>query len=348
MFSSIKGRLMAAGVVIALLLGALAYVTSIQMASIEQTLADLEKLQDVKSHVLQPQKDMNQFIAAMDSTVLFLELGDPAAAQTAYEASVDAEQDISSEFEYLEANAPEALLPQIEETHIGWEMGTEFMKMRAEALAKEEGIALTRPALEIKVLDSHVDSGIAVSLEEYGRLTFAEMNALYQDRETSPMEIADEGIDTTEEMTDEYLAEERAAGAKAVAQSGQTVMFGALIALVAIVVLGAVVTNSVSRPLSELKSGAEKIAEGDLDYEFKNIPKDEVGAVINSVEKMAGGLKTRIRNMEEMAGIVMVTGEEIGSAAQAAKSAGANVDEILAKTDTLKGLVGQMIADTKA
>ncbi len=347
MLHSIKAKLILAIVVIAVIFGALIFFTSVQMKSIDSTLIDLQGLQDVKSHVLMPQKDMNQFIAAMDSTVLFLELGDKDSAQAAFEGSVDAEQDISGEFEYLEANAPEELTADMVQAHLTWETAMEFLKMRAEALASEKGIALVRPSTEpTKVVDAHTPEGIAVAQKQFAGASFADLTEAYGDDEVNPVEVSDVAIDGADEKTGEFLEAKRIAGDKAVGDSSNTVLFGSLGALLAIVLVGAVVTTSVSRPLSMLKTGAEKIADGDLDYEFKNVPNDEVGAVIKAVEKMEGGLKTRIRNLEEVAGIVMVTGEEIGEAAQDAKGKGADVDVIIAKADQLKGLVGQMLDDT--
>ncbi len=348
MFHSIKSKLFVAIAVMVVLLGALIYFTSAQMSGIQDTLADLAALQDVKTHVMAPQKDMNQFIAAMDNTVLFLELGDAEGAQDAYQGSVDAEQDISSEFEYLEANAPEDILPHIIQAHLDWEIAMEFMKIKAEVLAEETGLDLARPSTEpTKVVDAHVDEGIATAQDKYAALSFDELTAIAEDNEVSPVEAADEGIDTSDELTTEYLEAERADGEQAVKDSSRTLLLGSIAVLVAIVLIGAVMTTSISRPLAMLKTGAEKIADGDLDYEFKNVPADEVGAVIHSVEKMASGLKGRIRTLEEVAGVVMLTGDEIGTAARAAKASGADVDEIIAKADQLTELIGPVLEQAK-
>jgi nitrogen fixation/metabolism regulation signal transduction histidine kinase len=343
MFHSIRAKLIAAIAVIAVLLGALIFLTSMQMRGVDKVLSNLESLQDVKSHVLAPQKDMNQFIAAMDSTVLFLQLGDEASAQAAFESSVDAEQDISGEFEYLEKNAPAELKSKVEEAHLGWEVATEFLKRRAELLAEESGLTLTRPATDLKVSDEHSTSAVATAMEEYRGLSSAELSAVYANRETSPVEVSDEGIDGSEELVNELLDTERKAGSKALATSRNTVMAGSLAVMLGIVLVGAVVTTSVARPLSALKSGAEKIAGGDLDYEFKNIADDEVGSVIHSVQQMSVGLKSRIQTLQEAAGVVLLTGEEIGAEAEKAKAAGADTDAIIAKAEELKNLIGPML-----
>jgi methyl-accepting chemotaxis protein len=344
MFHSIKSKLIAAVIVMAVLLGALIFLTSLQMKSIESTLSDLQKLNDVKSHVLIPQKDMNQFLAAMESAELFLELGDAEGAQDAYDESVDAEQDISVEFiDELKPNVTGELAPLIKQAHVDWEIATEFLKIKVEALAEDSGVTLVRPSVDpTKSVDADTEAAIATAQDLYGGKSYAELAEIQDDDATNPIEIADEGIDGSEDKVDEILAAEQADGEQAVKNSASTVLLGSLGVLAAILLVGLVVTTSVSRPLAELKTGAEKIAEGDLDYEFKNVPADEVGAVIHSVESMAGGLKSRIRNLEEVAGIVMVTGEEIGNAAKASDMAA-----VSAKAEQLKGLVGQMLADTQ-
>jgi methyl-accepting chemotaxis protein len=167
--------------------------------------------------------------------------------------------------------------------------------------------------------------------------------AVYANRETSPVEVSDEGIDGSEELVNELLDTERKAGSKALATSRNTVMAGSLAVMLGIVLVGAVVTTSVARPLSALKSGAEKIAGGDLDYEFKNIADDEVGSVIHSVQQMSVGLKSRIQTLQEAAGVVLLTGEEIGAEAEKAKAAGADTDAIIAKAEELKNLIGPML-----
>jgi methyl-accepting chemotaxis protein len=348
MLNSIRAKLILAVIVMAALLGGLIFFTSAQMTSVQDTLTDMENLQDIKTHVMAPQKDMNQFIAAMDSTVLFLELGDADGAQGAFDGSVDAEQDISGEFEYLEASATGDLQPMLAQAHLDWEIAMEFMKIKAEVLADEKGIDLARPSTEpTKVVDAHVGEAAATAQDEYAGLSFDELTAIADNNEISPIEVADEAIDTSDELTTELLEAERADGEQAIENSSRTVLFGSVAVLLAIILIGAFVTASVSRPLSMLKAGAEKIAEGDLGYEFKNVPADEIGSVIHSVETMASGLKNRIRTLEEVAGVVMITGDEIGSAASAAKSSGADVDEIIAKAEQLKSLIGPVLEQTK-
>jgi len=73
----------------AVILGVVAYLVIGQLSTLDQDLADLHAVQDVKSHVLIPQKDMNTFLAAIDGTLLWLDLGNSEEAQATYDESVD-------------------------------------------------------------------------------------------------------------------------------------------------------------------------------------------------------------------------------------------------------------------
>lgn len=348
MIHSIRGKLVVSVVVMAVLLGLLIYVSSVRLGELETTLDDLQDLQEFKSHVLIPQKDMNQFMAAVDETVLFLELGDAQEAQRAFDDSVDAEQDISVEFAFLEDNSEGELLEASQQAHLDWESATEFLKIYAETVARERGIELVRPSTDpTKTVDEHTAQAIDAAQADYAGLTSAQLSEIAENPDVSPAEAADEGIDGLEVATDEVLTAENEAGDQTLSATSQTIIFGSLGALLAIVLIGFVVTVSVSRPLVALKDGAEKIADGDLGYAFQNVPNDEVGAVIHSVERMSGALKGRIANLEELAGVVMLTGEEIETAATAIEPKGSEVETILAKAATLKELVGQMLKSTK-
>jgi len=361
MFHSIRSKLVVAVVVMAVLLGTLIYISSARLGELETTLGDLQHLQDFKSHVLIPQKDMNEFLGKLEQTVLLVELGEPELAQEAYEGSVDAEVDISREFQYLEENGSGELLALAEQAHKDWEIAVEYLKIHVEAVAEERGVALVRPTMDVaggdeitdedelvKYSNDHTVEAIEFAQSEFGSLSVEELEALAEDDAVNPVEVADEGIDGLEEATDEVLEAERAVGDDTLVSTSQTIVFGSAIVLLAIVAIGLVVTSSVSRPLVMLKDGAEQIANGDLAHSFKNVPDDEVGAVIHSVEKMSASLRTRISNLEELAGVVMLTGDEIESAASAIEPKGPEVETVLDKAKTLKDLVGQMLKSTKA
>jgi HAMP domain-containing protein len=348
MFRSIASKLIVSVVIMAALLGALIFFSSARLNELSTTLDSLNKLQDFKSHVLIPQKDMNNFIGATDNTILLLELGQPQRAQAAFDVTVDQETDISAEFEALEKSGTGDLLAQAKDAHLKWEIAMEFLKIRDEKVAAERGFELVRVSTEpTKVVDAHTTEAVATAQKDYAALSVAELNAIAEDSTRYPVEASDVAIDGLAESTDKVLASETAAGDKSLASASQTIIFGSGGVLVAILVIGLAVATSVSRPLRMLKEGAEQIAEGNLDYTFENVPDDEVGSVIHSVQKMAASLRDRIHNLEEVAGVVMLTGEDIQSAAGAIEPKGPEVETILAKAQVLRDLVGQALESTK-
>lgn len=344
MFHSIRGKLILSVVIMAALLGTLIYLSSARLSELETTLGELQDLEQFKAHVLIPQKDMNEFLAKLDSTVLQLELGEAEGAQEAYDETVDAEQDISAEFAFLEANGPESLRADAAVVHRDWEIATEYLKMHAESKAKELDIALVRPSTDpTKTVDAHTAEAIDTAQVKFVSLDAAALAALTDDDATNPIEIADEGIDTLEESTDEVLAAEMKLADDTLKTTSQTILFGSIAVLVAIIIVGLIVANSVSKPLVALRDGSEKIADGDLDYTFTDVPDDEVGSVIHSVQKMAHSMKARILNLEEVAGVVVVNGEDINAAAMAIEPRTPEVESIIDKSQMLKDLVGQVL-----
>lgn len=344
MLHSIRGRLILSVVIMAALLGGLIYLSSARLNELDATLKDLQGLENFKAHVLIPQKDMNEFLAKMDSTVMQLELGQAEGAQEAYDETVDAEQDISAEFAELETNGTGKLKEDAAIVHRDWEIATEYLKLHAEKRAKELGLSLVRPATDpTKTVDAHTAEGVDTATVKYASLSFAELAALGEDDATNAVEIADEGIDTLEESTDEVLAAEMANADKTLKSTSQTILFGSIIVLVAIILIGLIVANSVSKPLVALRDGAERIADGDLDYTFTTVADDEVGSVIHSVEKMSAAMKSRIQTLEEVAGVVLVNGEDIYASATAIEPRTAEVESVIEKSQTLKELVGQVL-----
>ena len=340
--ASIKSRLIIAVIAMAAILAAAAFLINGQLGTLDGDLNELHAAQDVKSHVLAPQKDMNQFLAAMESTMLWLDLGDAEEAQDAYAESVDAEQDISAEFAYLEENAADDFKPVVEQAHKDWEIATEFLKIQAETAAAEKGLALVRPSTDpTKTVDAHSDEGIAEAQKQYAGLDSAALAEIADDDAASPVEKADEGIDGAEVQIDEILAGYQKSGDESLAKTRSLTMTALVVALLGVVLIGALATISIVRPLDKLESGAKAIAAGNLDYEFGQISSDEVGVVTKSVEDMAHSLKARIRNLEEVAGVVVLTSEDIAKAAKA--EGGVDAADILAKAESLKAIVAPVL-----
>jgi len=339
---SIRAKLILAVVVMAALLGVLAVLVAGQLNTLGSDLTALHDLQDVKSHVLIPQKDMNATIGFIGSTLQWLELGNATAAQEVYDETVDAEQDISKEFEYLEQHAQGEVVPIVQQAHTDWEAATEFMKIQVETTAKSKGMVLVRPSTEpTKVIDKHATDAIAAAQAKYGSLDATALAAIADDNKVSPVETADVSIDGAAEKVDEILAAYQERGDASLAKTQQLTLFGLIAALVGVVFVGLIATASIVRPLDKLKVGAQKVAAGDLDYDFGATSNDEVGAVTKAVQEMAHSLKDRIRNMEEVAGIVVLTSEEISASAKSGTEA--DIAKITEKADMMRDLVGQVL-----
>lgn len=341
---SIRARMVFAVVAMAAVLGILAFLVSGQLSTLSSDLSDLHDVQDVKSHVLAPQKDMNQFIGYIDNTLLWLDLGNAEEAQAAYEGTVDAEQDISGEFAYLEAHATGEVLPMVQQAHKDWEIATEFMKIQVEATGAEKGFKLVRPTTEpTKTVDAHTTEAASEALAKFGSMDVAALTAVTENDEAYPVELADVGIDGTTEKVDEILATYQARGDESLDKTRQLIMLGLLAALAGVVGIGVFATMSIMGPLGKLKTGAKKIADGDLDFEFGNVSGDEIGVVTKTVEEMAHSLKSRIRNLEEVAGVVVLTSDEIST--EAKSGADADLGMIGEKADMMKGLISEMLTN---
>ncbi|MBN1385260.1 MAG: HAMP domain-containing protein [Elusimicrobia bacterium] len=84
-----------------------------------------------------------------------------------------------------------------------------------------------------------------------------------------------------------------------------------LIAIILAMILSVVLFRSISRPLSKLKEGAEKIGNGSFNYEIKITGNNELTQLAESFNKMAKNLKkseTQIIQMDRMASLGRLAG----------------------------------------
>jgi sigma-B regulation protein RsbU (phosphoserine phosphatase) len=83
----------------------------------------------------------------------------------------------------------------------------------------------------------------------------------------------------------------------------RTQMIGTLVLLTIALGLALVAANSITRPLREIVTATEKVAEGDLDIELPFSGRnDEIGALSRAFERMAVDLKKYIRDLTEITG----------------------------------------------
>ena len=75
---------------------------------------------------------------------------------------------------------------------------------------------------------------------------------------------------------------------------------GMFISIVLIVIVSTIMARSISKPILELKEGAQRIAGGDVDYELHLNRKDEFGELTDSLNSMAHRLKEDTESLQEM------------------------------------------------
>ena len=139
---------------------------------------------------------------------------------------------------------------------------------------------------------------------------FQQLVSLYQ----SPAAAEDASVGTTERLTGlllehSYEADTTAAQLRAIIDADiettalQTIGLVLLVLVLATVPLTIMLVNTrhnISSSLSLLKQGAEAIGLGNLDFQIKEIRKDETGQVAKSINKMASDLKNITASKDEL------------------------------------------------
>ncbi|KPZ10414.1 Methyl-accepting chemotaxis protein [Pseudomonas amygdali pv. ulmi] len=100
---------------------------------------------------------------------------------------------------------------------------------------------------------------------------------------------------------------------------------GVIIAFMAAIALGLIVTRSITRPLSAALSAAKQVASGDLSHTIDTRGKDEIGILLNALSTMQLNLRATIK--------------EIGSAADQLASASEELNAVTEESS--RGLIRQ-------
>lgn len=82
----------------------------------------------------------------------------------------------------------------------------------------------------------------------------------------------------------------------------------ALVIMLLASVLAAGITRTITRPLENLASASHEISQGNLDVRIEAASKDEVGQLAASFQKMAGDLRERMAQIQDMAYLDPLTG----------------------------------------
>ncbi|MBU0468219.1 MAG: cell wall metabolism sensor histidine kinase WalK [Candidatus Omnitrophica bacterium] len=80
----------------------------------------------------------------------------------------------------------------------------------------------------------------------------------------------------------------------------RAVLFGGIIAAILMIFVGYYISRSITNPISEMKTIAQRISSGDFSQKIKVRSKDELGSLANSLNKMAEDLQAQIESLKKM------------------------------------------------
>ncbi len=110
-------------------------------------------------------------------------------------------------------------------------------------------------------------------------------------------------------------------------------VIGTIVVAVALaLILGLLLSNSITRPLVKIVGVAQRMAEGDLTQDVRVKNQDEVGDLAQSFNHMSGKLNVMMRQVLESSSHVASSSEEISSSAQQLASGAQNQASTLEET----------------
>jgi methyl-accepting chemotaxis protein len=96
------------------------------------------------------------------------------------------------------------------------------------------------------------------------------------------------------------VLKQRSDEAKAAAQRTQvTIIAGTVVATLALLLVGLLISNSITRRVDQLMRGAERIGEGDLAFRIADDSRDDIGRLGQSFNQMAAALQSQNRAIGE-------------------------------------------------
>jgi methyl-accepting chemotaxis protein len=100
--------------------------------------------------------------------------------------------------------------------------------------------------------------------------------------------------------SEQLVLNQRAADAKAAAaRTRVTIIGGTVVATIALVLVGLIISTSITRRVGELMRGAARIREGDLSFRIADQSRDDVGRLGDSFNQMAAALQSQNRAIGE-------------------------------------------------
>lgn len=186
---------------------------------------------------------------------------------------------------------------------------------------------------------------VSAGLEQFGREVTEQGNLLRN--ATLRALVNDASVRATAAMVAE--AEAR--------QLARSIVLGLVaLSLAAAVVASVWLYRTIVTPVTRARHFADKVAAGDLTATLEHHTADEIGVLTHAIEAMKENLVSRMLVMQELAGAVMVTAEDVGDAATRALALSGSEDlarkaavpddlhSMVGRTRTLKELAAQMLS----
>lgn len=147
------------------------------------------------------------------------------------------------------------------------------------------------------------------------------------------------------EMQDKQNAK---AGVQAIAayHNGRAVTLGfGITALILGLLLGWLITRSITVPMAEATIAANRMADGDMTVTFSETARDEVGQMLNAMRTMAGKLAQIVSEVKSSAESLSSASEEVSATAQSltqgASEQAASVEETSASVEQMTASITQ-------
>jgi len=319
MFANIKIglRLTLGFVVVLALMAAIAAVGVNGMSSVEQRLNDIVELNMAKIKLSNEMSENVHIVSRMTRTMILL----------TDEASVVAEK---KKIDYYRSKYNDA-----------WEA---LEKTPASEKGKAIRASIKAAATEARSwTDKVTDLALANKDDEALKVLLAQAAPAVQKWQ----DLIDENTALQEQMTKEDYA---------AAQQGYDSAFKAMVTLAAVaIVLGALIawflTRSITRPVNEALSVANRLSEGDLTVRIDNPSRDETGQMLLAMSNMVGKLSQVVSDVNSGAQALASAAEEVSATAQslsqAASEQAAGVEETSASIEQMTASIAQNTENAK-
>ena len=125
-----------------------------------------------------------------------------------------------------------------------------------------------------------------------------------------------EELEKLEKLSDREMAQAMARADEAQQQANMILAVVSVVCLLLAVILGIVMSRSITKPLSKGVSFAQKVSEGDLTATIDVDQKDEVGMLANSLREMIGRLSEIVLTVKSAGDNVASGSQELSSSAE--------------------------------